>query len=177
MVLLTFLFTSCQGRQSTAATEGQKNTVAGRQLAAASPVNKLDDALVLYAGSPMALINYAKVPIDPENPKVRPFSRDAAVFAPVRFVAESLGGKVTWDQASRTATIAADGKTIKLSPDSTVMYVDATPVNLDFPVMGENGRILVPVNQFAEAMGRQVFYDRGLIVITKVKNLLDKNSG
>ncbi len=177
MVLLTFLFTSCQGRQSTAATEGRRNTVAGRQLAAASPVNKLgDNALVLFAGSPTALINHAKVPIDPENPKVRPFSWDAVVFAPVRFVAESLGGKVTWDQVSKTATVAADSKTIKLSPDSRIMYVDATPIELDFPIMGENGRILVPVNQFAEAMGWQVFYDRGLIVISKVKNLLDKTA-
>ena len=177
MVLLTFLFTCFQGQQSTAAANDQQYvTDISQSSATADSGNKLDSALVLYVGSPMAIINNDKKPIDPANPKVRPFSQDAVVFAPVRFIGESLGGKVTWDQSTKTASIVLGSNTIKLSPGSKVMLVNNTAVNLDFPVIGDNGRILVPVNQLAEAVGMHVFYDRGLIIISKVINLFDKTA-
>ncbi len=140
--------------------------------------DRLKSAIVLYIGSSEAYVNNQKKLIDGSNPEVTPVSKEGRSLVPVRFVAESLGAKVDWEEASSTVTISKSGllgKTIRLVVGKKEMTVNGKKVTLDRPAETMNGRTFVPFRAITEAMGKKVFYDRGLIVISNKEKLFDVN--
>lgn len=132
---------------------------------------RLEGAVMLYIGSPCAYLKNAEVQIDADNPEVMPIVRDQRTLVPARFIAESLGGTVTWDAPSSTVTITLSENTIKLLIGSNKMLVNGKEVELQVPAEAINNRTFVPLRALAEALGKQVFYDRGLIVISDTKSI------
>ncbi|MGW8958280.1 stalk domain-containing protein [Paenibacillus sp. NPDC055715] len=63
--------------------------------------SKNEDTLTLNVGSKLAYKNSAPVQLD-----VATQIQKGQVFVPLRFVSQSLGAKVNWDQATRTVTIS-----------------------------------------------------------------------
>lgn len=61
----------------------------------------------LQIGSPQGWVDFARKPIDTSDPKVVPIIISGRTFLPLRFVAENLGLRVTWDAVTRTVTIAS----------------------------------------------------------------------
>ncbi|MCW1309745.1 MAG: stalk domain-containing protein, partial [Candidatus Nanoarchaeia archaeon] len=59
----------------------------------------------LWIGKSIAKINGISVPIDPNNPKVVPEIINSRTMIPLRFVVESLGCNVQWDDNTQTITI------------------------------------------------------------------------
>jgi len=55
----------------------------------------------LWIGNPLARINGKVMPIDPSNTAVFPFISENRTYIPLRFVAESLLGDVSWDEVTR----------------------------------------------------------------------------
>ena len=137
--------------------------------------DKLKNAVVMYVGSPTSKVMNKRVQIDASNMKVRPVSRDSLVYVPARFVVESLGGRMDWNKKNNEASVTLGGSTVKLTLFSDIMLVNGRKVKLAVPVEAEYGRMLVPLNAFAEAIGRQVFYDRGLIVISNTKDIFNRS--
>lgn len=127
---------------------------------------RLQDALVLYLGSPTALIRNTEKLIDDGNAEVTPVYRGGRTLVPVRFIAEHLGSQVSWDPGTSTVTITIQGKEIKLVLGSAKMLVNEDEFILDVPPESSNGRTYVPLRAVTEAFGRKVFYDRGLIIIS-----------
>lgn len=70
--------------------------------------SKNEDTLTLNVGSKLAYKNSSPVQLD-----VATQIQKSQVLVPLRFVSQSLGAKVNWDQATRTVTISnqADGST------------------------------------------------------------------
>lgn len=87
---------------------------------------------------------------------------DGRTLIPVRFVAEELGAAVTWDNATRTATIEKNGVTIKLPINSKTMTVTSggvtKTVTMDTEAVLTGGRTMVPIRYVAEALGAYVDY-------------------
>jgi inhibitor of cysteine peptidase len=135
--------------------------------------DRLKSAVVMYVGSPTAKVMGKTVRIDALNMKVRPINKDSLVYVPARFVVESLGGSSSWDGGGKTATFTLGGDIIELTPFGNSMSVNGKQVKLSVPVEAEYGRILAPLDAFAEALGRQVFSDGGLIVISDTEELFD----
>ncbi len=138
--------------------------------------DRLKSAVVLYIGSSEAYVNNQKKLIDGSNPEVTPLSKEGRSLVPVRFVAESLGAKVDWEGKSSTITISKPGllgKTIRLVVGEKELTVNGKKVTLDRPAETLNGRTFVPFRAITEAMGKKVFYDRGLIVISDKEKLFD----
>ncbi|MBR1969776.1 MAG: hypothetical protein IKA17_05430 [Clostridia bacterium] len=81
-------------------------------------VNHMDNILAggIYfaANSPYASVYGEKVEIDPENEKFTPFEHSGELYIPLRFTAEKTGCTVTWDNATKTATILKDGEIKKI---------------------------------------------------------------
>lgn len=150
----------------------------GSEEAAAStvPEDKLMDAVVLYPGSMYALIDNNMTEIDPSNDLITPFIQNSRTLIPVRFVAESFGADVSWNQSAQIVSISAAGKVISLKINSTEMNVDGKIVKLDIPATITGNRTFVPVRALAESLGRNVFYDRGLIVISSNASVWDSIS-
>jgi predicted secreted protein len=82
-------------------------------------VNFGDKNIELWIGKPQARVNGAEVPIDASNPKVAPEIINGRTMLPIRFIGESLGFNVNWDENSKTVTITVETMTINLNVDGT----------------------------------------------------------
>ncbi len=59
----------------------------------------------MWIGNPQAKVDGTPVWIDPSNHNVCPIIENDRTFVPIRFVAESMGCLVLWDDATKTVTI------------------------------------------------------------------------
>lgn len=85
---------------------------------------------------------------------------------PVRFIAESLGAEVKWDEATETVTIIKGSDTLKIVLGEQKIDKNGQEIKIDVTAFEENGRTLLPLRAIAEAFDKQVFWDdRGLILI------------
>ena len=145
------------------------------------PTNKLGKAVMLYLGSPKAYVMGKETKVDTTNDAVVPFTENDRTLVPVRFIAESFGAKVGWDDATQAVTVEAGSRKISLVLGKAEMQVNGETVVLDTPANTYNDRTFIPLRAMVEAMGKKVFWDpRGLIIISDTefdadidKNLID----
>ena len=137
---------------------------------------RLSDAIVLYTGSPTALVNNVEKQVDSGNGEVVPVVISGRIFVPIRFIAENLGAGVDWNGQASTAEITLEGRVIRITLGENVMSVNGIPSILDTPALSINSRTCVPLRAVSEAFGKKLFYDRGLVVISDRENLFDKDA-
>jgi hypothetical protein len=101
-----------------------------------------------------------------QNYEQPPVIIDGNTLAPLRAIFESLGARVTWDDATRTATGHKGNKTIVLQIGSTTAYVDGTPVQLEQPAQLVNGNTMAPARFVGEAFGGKVGWDGNTRTVT-----------
>ncbi|HOV50706.1 MAG TPA: copper amine oxidase N-terminal domain-containing protein, partial [Candidatus Cryosericum sp.] len=93
------------------------------------------NTLDLWVGKPTASLNGKSLPIDPANPRVMPVILAGRTMLPLRFVSESLGMTVAWDQATRRIQLtymaeqppAVPSAPVLLSPAHATHVVNAMP--------------------------------------------------
>ena len=135
---------------------------------------KLSGAVALKVDSPNALVKGDKVFVDSNDPSVQPIVQNDRTLVPVRFVAESFGAQVGWEEETETVTVDLDGHQIVLQIGSDVMTVDGQEQKLDVPAQTISDRTLIPLRAMAEGLGKSVLWDdRGLIVISDQQGLFD----
>lgn len=135
---------------------------------------KLAGAVALMIDSPNALVKNEKVFVDSNDSSVQPIVQNDRTLVPVRFIAESFGAQVDWEEATETVTVNLDGRQIQLQLGSAVMLVDGKEQTLDVPAQTISDRTLIPLRALAEGLGKSVLWDdRGLIVISGQENLFD----
>ncbi|MEW6662935.1 MAG: S41 family peptidase [Bacillota bacterium] len=88
-----------------------------------------------------------------------PFIRQGRAFVPLRFVSESLGAVVNWDQESQKASIFLGPDKITLAPGELTAEVNGKVKTMDVPSILENERIFVPIRFVAETLGSKVDWD------------------
>lgn len=98
-----------------------------------------------------------------------PIIKDSRTLLPVRFIAESFGADVAWDGATSTATITADGISVKLTLGSKTAYVNGEAKALDVAPLIQNSRTLLPVRFIVESLGAEVAWDGATSTATIVK--------
>ena len=137
---------------------------------------RLNNAVVLYIGSSDACVNNKMTQVDKTNPEVTPVFKNGRSLVPIRFISESFGAKVDWDQSTSTVTAKIEGlkgKTVRLVLGSNKININGKDTTIDVPAERINGRVFVPFRVVSEAFGKKVFYDRGLIIIADKENLFD----
>lgn len=94
---------------------------------------------------------------------VRPENQNGRVMIPMRAICEALGAEVTYDQASRTATITTDGKTIThvIGTDQMTVQMEdeSETVQMDCASYLKSSTTMVPVRFVAEALDCSVSWD------------------
>jgi len=87
-------------------------------------------------------------------------------LVPIRFVAESFGAEVLWDQSTKTASVLHGNKVVKLSIDSNKVDVNGQTMGLDnnsiprlVTFANNDSRTMVPVRFVSEILGYEVGYD------------------
>lgn len=146
----------------------------GNSVNTESGYDKLNEAIILYVGSPVAYVNGAETRIDPANIEVTPVIINNVEMVPVRFIAESLGGSVQWNPKSLTASIILSNKSYHFTQGSITMMAGNTKYSLGVAVQAYKGRTFVPLDKFVEILGRKAFYDRGLIIISNEENVFER---
>lgn len=131
----------------------------------------LKDAVVMYLGSPRALVKNSEKLVDPLYEGVVPLQKDGITFVPVRFTADSLGAKVDWNGKTRTVSVAIGCRSIGLKYGSDKMKAGRDDIKLSAPVWSVNGRMMVPMEQFVEALGRYAYIDGDIIIISEDKDI------
>ncbi len=93
---------------------------------------------------------------------------------PARFVAESLGAKVDWDEDKQLVTIVGINEkneevTILITIDSDIALVNGEEVKLDSPAFIENDRTYTPLRFISENLGAKVDWneEQQKVTITK----------
>ncbi len=134
---------------------------------------KLSNAIVLYEDGTRAYVNGAETSIGPADSYFKPETINGRVFVPLRFIAEGLGAKVNWDK-KRAAIIESKDKIIGLKVGSKKFTVDGKEKFMDVaPKWGafDDNSIYVPVRAIAQTLGKNLFYQDGLIIISDSKDL------
>lgn len=143
--------------------------------------NTADNNVVLMLNSQKTLVKGTETALDVPATTVN----DRTVV-PVRFISESFGAKVDWNEAEQKVTITKDSTTITIVLGESKMVKNGTEIPLDTAAFTQNDRTLLPLRAVAEALDKQVFWkelgnDSGLIVIgdtmldeTKDKDKIDE---
>lgn len=101
-------------------------------------------------------------------------------MVPIRFVAESFGADVTWDQNTKTASVAHGNNTVKLTIDSDKVYFNGQTLTMDknsIPKLvtfaNEDSRTMVPVRFVSEILGYEVGWDE----VNRIPYINSKDDG
>lgn len=135
--------------------------------------DRVKDAIVLAIGEPMSMVN-GKIGYIDQGTDARPFIEDNKTYVPLRFIAESLGGNVDFDDVTRDVTITVGTDELKLNLDKNEVFKNGEAKELENVPKKADGRTYLPLREMMELLGREVFWDdSGVIVISETKDLLD----
>ncbi len=123
-----------------------------------------NSVLEMYIDSYAAYINGEYRQID-DNVQVTPVIVDDRTLVPARFVGEVFGCEVLWNDETREVTMHNDKNTIKAVLDEQTIDVNGKKTAIDVPAQTLNDRTVLPLRAIAEALGKTVEYDNGLIAI------------
>lgn len=123
-------------------------------------------SILFMINNPYAEVNGEFHLLDPENAEVKSVIMNGRTLIPLRFFTENFGFEVEWDANEGTATIVKGDKTICLKPDSSVISVNKSEVQLDTASKLIQNRLHVPLRNINEIIGKKVSYRNGIILVT-----------
>ncbi|MDO5725643.1 MAG: stalk domain-containing protein [Tissierellia bacterium] len=104
------------------------------------------------------------------NMDVAPFIENGRTMVPIRFVAEALGYKVSWDRVSREATLKSDKHTIIIPVDTNIIKVDGKTYEADVKPIIKDQRTYLSISNVCKALGlrenKDIFWDKDNFEVT-----------
>ena len=93
--------------------------------------------------------------------------RGGTIFIPLRSMFEQMGATVSYDTASKTATVSKEGSSVVVTVGKPEVVINGETRPLDVPPIVYQGVVLVPVRVISESMGAYVQWvpDRRLVVV------------
>ena len=110
-----------------------------------------------YIDKPFYYVNDKKLNLD-----VAPIIKNGRTFLPVRYVAESLGAEVGWNQTERKITVSMKDSKVEMLLDTNIAIVNGEAKMIDVSPFIEKGRTLVPFRFLSESLGCKVEWDDDL---------------
>jgi hypothetical protein len=123
--------------------------------------------IIIIAGLVTPLTTQAEQPplyiVDANNQLIMteppPITRNGCALVPISALADTLQGKVVWDDEQQTVTFTKNRDTIRMRVDSDQAKMNGQELPLDAPVYNIDGRVYVPLVSIAEAMGAKMEWD------------------
>ena len=84
---------------------------------------------------------------------VAPYIKDGRTMLPIRFVAESLGYYVSFNDATRNATFSDGNTVVVINIDSSEFYVDGVKNTFTVAPEIKDGRTMLPISEIGRALG------------------------
>ena len=97
--------------------------------------------------------------------------RGGTIFIPLRSMFEQMGATVSYDAASKTATVSKAGAQVVVTVGKPEVVINGESRPLDVPPIVYQGVVLVPVRVISEGMGAYVQWvpDRRLVVVRYIQ--------
>ena len=95
-----------------------------------------------------------------------PVIRNNRTLVPIRFITESLGGQVAWNNATKEVTLTIDGKEIKMTIGKTLEKYGVAPVIIE-------KRTFVPIRFVADELGANTAWSDTAKTVTITKALAE----
>lgn len=130
------------------------------------------DVVCMKIDKSVAIAYGKKRLIDENNTKVVPYLSGDRTMVPLRFVAETLGADILWEEGWDGCVVKKGDKEIKLTFGSAVFLVNGEEVTFDAPIEMLHDRTMVPVRFFSEQLGCDVYWEEinSLVVISPIDN-------
>lgn len=130
------------------------------------------DTVCMKIGKSTAIAYGKKTSIDVNDAKVVPYISNDRTMIPLRFVAETLGADILWEEGWDGCIVKKDDKEIKFTFGSSAFLVNGEEVTFDAPIEMLNDRTMVPVRFFSEQFGCDVYWEpiNSLVVLSPVDN-------
>ena len=90
---------------------------------------------------------------------VAPYIKNDRTYVPMRYMGETLGAEVVWDDAARTVTLTKGDTTVVFTIGSTTYTVNGEAKTADVAPEITNDRTMLPARFVAEAFGAVVGWD------------------
>ncbi len=117
------------------------------------------DVICLQVGKSLTVTHGKKALIDPSDTLVVPYISNDRTMVPLRFIVESLGAEVLWEEGSNGCTIKKDGTEIELTFGSAEFKVNGESVIYDAPIEITRDRTMVPVRFVSEQLDCHVYWN------------------
>jgi hypothetical protein len=86
-----------------------------------------------------------------------PYIKDSRTFVPLRFIAESFGASITWNEKEKKVSYELRGKKLSIWINSSQYLVDGVYKTMDVaPEIKPPGRTFVPIRLISEELGAKV---------------------
>ena len=123
------------------------------------PAEETKTVVVIQIGSKTMFVNGKAYEKD-----VAPVIMNDRTLVPIRFVTESLGGKVAWNEKEKEVVLTIDGKEIKMTIGKVLEKYGVAPVIL-------NDRTYMPVRFVADELGATTTWDAvsKMVTVTKIE--------
>lgn len=142
----------------------QSSSVVRAEVVTGDP--RLDGVMVLYVDNPKAYVNHQLISVDAGDGRIAPLVKQGRTLVPVRFVSENFGATVEWDSAKNGVEIVRDEVMIQLFLGESMMGINGLGKEMGAVPELILGRTYVPFRAIAEALGKQVYWENGLIMIS-----------
>ncbi|MBR4029817.1 MAG: copper amine oxidase N-terminal domain-containing protein [Clostridia bacterium] len=133
---------------------------------------RIKDTLILQIGNYAATKDGVLCHIDPLNKNVVPFTLNDRTLIPLRFIAESLGLKVSWQEETQTVTLSSSDTELIFIIGENSYSKGGVSYPLDCPATLNEARTFVPLRAVAEAFQKDVCWieSKSCIVISPLDN-------
>ncbi len=113
--------------------------------------------------------------VDPANKNVFPFIQNDRTFVPLRFIAESLGLEVLWDEQTETVTLKKEENELIFTINKSTYIKNGEELTLDSPPILQESRTFVPLRAVSEGFDNDVCWveQTSLVIISPKENPWD----
>lgn len=124
------------------------------------------DVILLRVGKNLSYAHGKKKAIDPENELVVPYIKNDRTLVPLRYIAETLGAEVLWEEGWDGCIIKKDDTRIEITFGSAEFTVNGEKFTYEAPIEVVHDRTMVPVRFVSENLGCDVYWrEKNQVVI------------
>lgn len=133
------------------------------------------NSIILGVGKANAYVDNIEKQID-ANISVTPIVENGRTLLPLRFVAESLGCDVEYNDVTQEIKVKDEHTEIHLKLGDVAYTVNGEEKVFDVPAAVRDGRTLLPLRALAESLGKDVYWDdRGYIIVGSKSFYIDND--
>lgn len=136
---------------------------------------RLKDTIIFQIGNYAVSKEGTLCHIDTTNKKVYPFIQKDRTFVPLRFIAESLGLEVLWDEQTETVTLKKEENELIFTINKSTYIKNGEELTLDSPPILQESRTFVPLRAVSEGFNKDVCWieESNSVVISPKDNPWD----